>query len=115
MHVVDCAQPRRILEPMTLSGIFLFTTFLPFLRASDRPIAIACFLLVTLSMISTAEAVKTVISFSPAIYPKPLRLPACLQLSIRIFCPPWLQSLRNSFLVFRGPFPLGPTWRNNFS
>ena len=31
MHVADCAQPRRILQPMTLSGIFLFHDLLALL------------------------------------------------------------------------------------
>ena len=31
MHVADCAQPRRILQPMTLSGIFLFHALLALL------------------------------------------------------------------------------------
>src|SRR6478736_3548683 len=35
------------LKPACLTGYFFFPTFLPFFRASERPMAIACFLLVT--------------------------------------------------------------------
>jgi hypothetical protein len=34
-------------DDFVLPGLFFRATFLPFLRASERPIAIACFLLVT--------------------------------------------------------------------